>query len=123
MDFFLPRSLLNLEVQAFLMHKYATSLELLVKIVVPLHWHYPCTIIFWQTYTNSIKSAKTRRNKWRNFVILIIFRQLVSFLPLCTITLTRLSAPLPEKVWDRRSEEIYIMSRTNDQNYPASNIQ
>ena len=28
----------------------------------------------------------------------------------------RLSMPVPEKVWERKSEEIYIMSRTNDKN-------
>ncbi len=30
--------------------------------------------------------------------------------------MSRLSAAVPEKVWDRRSEEIYIVSRTNDIN-------
>jgi hypothetical protein len=30
--------------------------------------------------------------------------------------MARLSVPVPEKVWERHSEEIYIMSRTNDQN-------
>lgn len=30
--------------------------------------------------------------------------------------MTRLSAPVPEKVWERHSDEIYIMSRTNDIN-------
>lgn len=30
--------------------------------------------------------------------------------------MARLSAPVPEKVWERHSEEIYIMSRTNDLN-------
>jgi hypothetical protein len=30
--------------------------------------------------------------------------------------MARLSAPVPEKVWERHSEEIYIMSRTNDIN-------
>jgi hypothetical protein len=30
--------------------------------------------------------------------------------------LARLSVPIPEKVWERHSEEIYIMSRTNDVN-------
>jgi hypothetical protein len=30
--------------------------------------------------------------------------------------MSRLSMPVPEKVWERRSEEIYIMSRTNDVN-------
>ena len=30
--------------------------------------------------------------------------------------MARLSAPVPEKVWERRSEEIYILSRTNDIN-------
>lgn len=30
--------------------------------------------------------------------------------------MSRLSAPVPEKVWERRSEEIYILSRTNDVN-------
>ena len=30
--------------------------------------------------------------------------------------MSRLSAPVPEKVWERHSEEIYIMSRTNDIN-------
>jgi len=30
--------------------------------------------------------------------------------------MSRLSAPVPEKVWDRSSEEIYIVSRTNDVN-------
>jgi hypothetical protein len=30
--------------------------------------------------------------------------------------MARLSVPVPEKVWERRSEEVYIMSRTNDQN-------
>lgn len=30
--------------------------------------------------------------------------------------MARLSAPVPEKVWERRSDEIYIMSRTNDIN-------
>lgn len=30
--------------------------------------------------------------------------------------MTRLSVPVPEKVWERHSEEIYIMSRTNDIN-------
>jgi hypothetical protein len=28
----------------------------------------------------------------------------------------RLSVPVPEKVWERESDEIYIMSRTNDNN-------
>ena len=30
--------------------------------------------------------------------------------------MSRLSAAVPEKVWDRSSEEIYILSRTNDVN-------
>lgn len=30
--------------------------------------------------------------------------------------MSRLSAPVPEKVWERHSEEIYILSRTNDVN-------
>jgi len=30
--------------------------------------------------------------------------------------MSRLSAPVPEKVWERESDEIYIMSRTNDIN-------
>jgi hypothetical protein len=30
--------------------------------------------------------------------------------------LARLSMPVPEKVWERQSEEIYILSRTNDIN-------
>lgn len=30
--------------------------------------------------------------------------------------MARLSVPVPEKVWERFSEEIYIMSRTNDTN-------
>ncbi|MDP2424710.1 MAG: hypothetical protein U1C46_01860 [Bacteroidales bacterium] len=30
--------------------------------------------------------------------------------------MARLSLPVPEKVWERHSEEIYIMSRTNDLN-------
>ena len=30
--------------------------------------------------------------------------------------MTRLSEPVPEKVWDRQSEEIYIVSRKNDIN-------
>ena len=30
--------------------------------------------------------------------------------------MARLSNPVPEKVWDRSSEEIYILSRTNDNN-------
>ncbi len=30
--------------------------------------------------------------------------------------LSRLSAPVPEKVWERTSEEIYILSKTNDIN-------
>lgn len=30
--------------------------------------------------------------------------------------MARLSAPVPEKVWERRSDEIYILSRTNDIN-------
>lgn len=30
--------------------------------------------------------------------------------------MARLSVPVPEKVWERRSEEIYIMSRANDVN-------
>jgi len=30
--------------------------------------------------------------------------------------MARLSAPVPEKVWERHSDEIYIMSRTNDIN-------
>ena len=30
--------------------------------------------------------------------------------------MSRLSVPVPEKVWERESEEIYIMSRTNDLN-------
>ena len=30
--------------------------------------------------------------------------------------LTRLSGPVPEKVWERESEEIYILSKTNDIN-------
>ncbi len=30
--------------------------------------------------------------------------------------MARLSVPIPEKVWERHSDEIYIMSRTNDQN-------
>ncbi len=31
-------------------------------------------------------------------------------------TMSRLSMPVPEKVWERESEEIYILSRTNDIN-------
>lgn len=30
--------------------------------------------------------------------------------------MARLSAPVPEKVWERRSDEIYIISRANDTN-------
>ncbi|TVR37876.1 MAG: hypothetical protein EA394_11330, partial [Bacteroidia bacterium] len=30
--------------------------------------------------------------------------------------MSRLSVPVPEKVWERYSEEIYILSRTNDIN-------
>ena len=30
--------------------------------------------------------------------------------------MARLSHPIPEKVWDRRSDEIYIVSQTNDVN-------
>ena len=30
--------------------------------------------------------------------------------------MARLSVPVPEKVWERHSEEIYIMSKTNDLN-------
>ncbi|MCP4292269.1 MAG: hypothetical protein GY780_10610 [bacterium] len=30
--------------------------------------------------------------------------------------MSRLSVPVPEKVWERSSDEIYIMSRTNDNN-------
>ena len=30
--------------------------------------------------------------------------------------MARMSAPVPEKVWERHSDEIYIMSRTNDIN-------
>lgn len=30
--------------------------------------------------------------------------------------MARLSAPVPEKVWERKSDEIYILSRTNDIN-------
>ncbi len=30
--------------------------------------------------------------------------------------MTRLSVPVPEKVWERNSQEIYIISRTNDLN-------
>mgnify|MGYP003623429632 CR=1 FL=1 len=30
--------------------------------------------------------------------------------------MARLSVPVPEKVWERQSDEIYIMSRTNDVN-------
>lgn len=30
--------------------------------------------------------------------------------------MSRLSVPVPEKVWERNSSEIYIMSRTNDNN-------
>lgn len=30
--------------------------------------------------------------------------------------MSRLSAPVPEKVWERQSDEIYIVSRTNDIN-------
>lgn len=30
--------------------------------------------------------------------------------------MSRLSAPVPEKVWERHSDEIYILSRTNDVN-------
>ncbi len=30
--------------------------------------------------------------------------------------MSRLSMPVPEKVWERSSDEIYIMSRTNDKN-------
>ncbi len=30
--------------------------------------------------------------------------------------MSRLSVPVPEKVWERESDEIYIMSRTNDVN-------
>ena len=30
--------------------------------------------------------------------------------------MARLSVPIPEKVWERDSEEIYILSKTNDIN-------
>jgi len=30
--------------------------------------------------------------------------------------MARLSVPVPEKVWERRSEEVYIVSRANDVN-------
>ena len=30
--------------------------------------------------------------------------------------MSRLSVPVPEKVWDRQSDEIYIVSRANDEN-------
>ncbi|MCL2412796.1 MAG: hypothetical protein FWC98_01505, partial [Bacteroidales bacterium] len=30
--------------------------------------------------------------------------------------MARLSVPVPEKVWERESDEIYIMSKTNDIN-------
>ncbi len=30
--------------------------------------------------------------------------------------MARLSMPIPEKVWERKSDEIYILSRTNDEN-------
>lgn len=30
--------------------------------------------------------------------------------------MSRLSVPVPEKVWERHSDEIYILSRTNDEN-------
>ena len=30
--------------------------------------------------------------------------------------MARLSVPVPEKVWERHSDEIYIISRTNDIN-------
>ncbi|MDO8897624.1 MAG: hypothetical protein Q7V19_08220, partial [Bacteroidales bacterium] len=30
--------------------------------------------------------------------------------------MARLSMPIPEKVWERHSDEIYIISRTNDIN-------
>ena len=33
-----------------------------------------------------------------------------------TFKMSRLSNPVPEKVWERHSAEIYIMSRTNDVN-------
>jgi len=33
-----------------------------------------------------------------------------------THLMSRLSVPVPPKVWERRSDEIYIMSRTNDAN-------
>ena len=33
-----------------------------------------------------------------------------------SMRMARLSAPVPEKVWERESSEIYIMSRTNDRN-------
>lgn len=32
------------------------------------------------------------------------------------VRMARLSMPVPESVWERRSEEIYILSRTNDVN-------
>ncbi|MFZ1751243.1 MAG: hypothetical protein WAU01_13660, partial [Saprospiraceae bacterium] len=32
------------------------------------------------------------------------------------IRMARLSMPVPEKVWERQSDEIYILSRTNDIN-------
>jgi len=32
--------------------------------------------------------------------------------------MSRLSGVVPEKVWERTSNEIYIMSRTNDKIYP-----
>ena len=33
-----------------------------------------------------------------------------------SVRMARLSGPVPEKVWERRSEEIYIVSATNDRN-------
>ncbi len=33
-----------------------------------------------------------------------------------TFRMARLSVPIPEKVWERHSEEIYILSKTNDIN-------
>ncbi len=33
-----------------------------------------------------------------------------------TFRMARLSVPIPEKVWERQSEEIYILSKTNDIN-------
>jgi len=33
-----------------------------------------------------------------------------------SMRMARLSNPVPEKVWERRSKEIYIVSATNDKN-------